>query len=508
MRRLPAGPGRAARGVSRVQWGPALAKWLSSIGRKQASAPTVLELMVLEGADAGQQFTVDGPEVRIGRGKPKTGQTGAILLHDRSVSSLQAILRVERGGTFIEHNPDATNPTVVNGHKVEKQKIKPGDQIEMGLVKIEVRQRQGIALSGLLSLPDSGTELVQVDRVRAQVAAAGSASAATVRMPAVGNVDHEAPTLVESRGALKVTRGIPALENETFPLRIDVTLVGRSSECDVAVPEPGISRQHCRCEWQGDQLVLFHMSETNSTCVNGVAVTGQKRLSEGDEILLADRVMLRVCLAGSGPERVSTEDRPTLPPQSAPRSLQQSMEDKIERDRLIEEEFSVEGSFVDIDVVGSYKMKAEADRPAHIIVSFERFRAFVESVIDEFGGQVLNSNGDELMCFFDSTPHAARSASAILARLDEFNRKRNVLSLPFRFRIGIHTGRCLVDRVRGVAYSAVLDTAGHLQKAADVNGLLISEATLRALPESLPFESAGTLDHENIATYRATGPIE
>ena len=154
------------------------------------------------------------------------------------------------------------------------------------------------------------------------------------------------------------------------------------------------------------------------------------------------------------------------------------------------------------------KMKAEADRPAHIIVSFERFRSFVESVIEEFEGQVLNSNGDELMCFFESTHQAVRSASAILQRLDEFNERQNVLSSPFRFRIGVHTGRSLVDRERGVAYSAVLDTAGHLQKAAEVNGLLISDETLKQLPEGLPFEPAGTLEHEAIATYRATAPIE
>jgi class 3 adenylate cyclase len=153
-------------------------------------------------------------------------------------------------------------------------------------------------------------------------------------------------------------------------------------------------------------------------------------------------------------------------------------------------------------------MKSEAGRPAHIIVSFERFRSFVESVIEEFGGQVLNSNGDELMCFFESTYDAVRSASAILQRLDHFNERQNVLGTPFRFRIGIHTGRSLVDRERGVAYSAVLDTAGHLQKAADVNGLLISGETLKALPEGLPFESAGALDHEGIETYRATGPIQ
>ncbi len=489
-------------------------KWLSSFGSKEAvDAPkTVLELMVVEGADAGQQFTVDGAEVRIGRGKPKTGQTGAILLHDTSVSAWQATICAERDGSVLVHNRDATNPTLVNGRKIKKQKIKPGDRIQMGLCKIEVRQRQGIALSGLFKVHDASTEPLSVTEAQAKVTAqkarteligAPEVSAETLRVS-----DDERTTLVENRGVLVLLRGVPGLENESYPLRVASTVIGRSSKCDVTVPEPGISRSHVRCEWQGDDLFLFHLSETNSTCVNGRLVTAPQKLADGDELLLADQVVLRVDLGDSAGDRTAPEDRPTLPPESArAASLRQHMEEKIERDRLIEEEFSVQGSFVDIDVVGSYKMKREADRPAHIIVSFERFRSFVESVIEEFGGQVLNSNGDELMCFFESTHDSVRSASAIFGRLDEFNAKENVLSLPFRFRIGIHTGRSLVDRERGVAYSEVLDIAGHLQKDADENGLLISRATLDALPQGLPFESAGTLEGEGIETFRATGPI-
>jgi hypothetical protein len=49
--------------------------------------------MVLEGVDADPQFTVDGAELQIGRGKGKTRRTGAIFLHDPSVSSEQATLR-------------------------------------------------------------------------------------------------------------------------------------------------------------------------------------------------------------------------------------------------------------------------------------------------------------------------------------------------------------------------------------------------------------------------------
>ena len=83
----------------------------------------------------------------------------------------------------------------------------------------------------------------------------------------------------------------------------------------------------------------------------------------------------------------------------------------------------------------------------------------------------------------------------------------NLLVTPFRFRIGIHTGRSLVDLDHGVAYSPVLDSAGHLQKLAQPDSLLISESTLEALPANLPFELVGTVERGGFAYYRLVGEL-
>ena len=69
---------------------------------------------------------------------------------------------------------------------------------------------------------------------------------------------------------------------------------------------------------------------------------------------------------------------------------------------------------------------------------------------------VLNSNGDELMCFFESTPNAVEAGTAILGRLDAFNGSENELDSPFRLRIGIHTGASLLDRKRVFLLSEVV----------------------------------------------------
>jgi class 3 adenylate cyclase len=95
----------------------------------------------------------------------------------------------------------------------------------------------------------------------------------------------------------------------------------------------------------------------------------------------------------------------------------------------------------------------------------------------------------------------------VIVRLEDFNRDENLLDSPFRVRQGVHTGRTLIDWKRGVAYSPNLDVAGHLQKDAETDGLLISQQTLEALPDGLPFERKGQLAREGIPTYRLVARI-
>ena len=181
--------------------------------------------------------------------------------------------------------------------------------------------------------------------------------------------------------------------------------------------------------------------------------------------------------------------------------LSQRMEHKIDLDREIEE-FNVMGSFLDVDVVSSRAMKGRDERAEHIIVSFDRFRRYVGGISAEWDGQVLNCNGDELMCFFESAPNAVLAGSAILERLADFNRDLNLLGKDFRFRIGVHTGASLVDLNAGVAYSEVLDMAGHIQKMAEPNTLLISQSTIDSLPARIPVTPVAELTGGDGPLYR------
>ncbi|MEE3327246.1 MAG: FHA domain-containing protein [Myxococcota bacterium] len=450
------------------------------------SAP-VLELLALEGEDAGNRFTIDGDEVLIGRQLAESEQARGILLRDATVSSRQALIKRD-GEIFVLHPvAGTTNPTLLDGDPFESSALRVGAKIRMGGVLLEVCQRSGVAISGLTHLlPAAGEPTPQVGTVVS------------------AELDEE--TRVRPRpaewGRLHIERGKMWSGRDSFPVVAVCTTLGRSEDSHVRFVDMGVSRKHAELVEEGGDLLLVHKSRVNPTLLNGVEVSEPARVQHGDVIQLADRVVLRV-------ERYAKGDhaREKTTASGLEGGLGRSMEERIEIDREIEQRYSVEGSFLDLDVVSSYDMKADSNRPDHIVASFERFRKYVADTVEQFEGLVLNSNGDELMCFFKSPLRSLQAGCRVLDGLDDFNRTRNLLETPFRFRIGIHSGRSLVDLDQGVAYSPILDSAGHLQKLATPNGLLISDSTLEALPAGLPFELAGTFERAGFEYYRLVGAL-
>jgi len=484
--------------------GGVLSTWLTAWRNREDREPTgpVMELLVVAGADAGSQFTLEGNEVLVGRGQPASGQTDVIRLDDKSISRKQAWIRRDATGTSIVHVDTAANPTIVNGAEISRARLSVGDRIEMGRVAIDVRARKGMNLSGL-------TEIME-DAAR-ESTITGSALQREITQPAVADMpprEAEEQTLstigfseevTEVRpvdvelGELRVVAGSDALRNQRFSIGMGTTTIGRADDMRIQIADRGVSRLHAEIEIAGRSLELIHRSGTNQTFVNGFPILDRCELRDGDEIQLADSVVLAVHLAARARE-------PDRTGQSAS-ALSKRMEHKIDLEREIEE-FNVMGSFLDVDVVESRMMKRGDARAEHIIVSFERFRAYVGGICEEFDGQVLNSNGDELMCFFESAASALLAGSAILERLEDFNRDQNLLDKNFRFRLGAHTGASLVDLNAGIAYSEVLDTAGHIQKQAEPNSLLISEQTLESVRKGLPVTLVGELKDGGGPLYR------
>lgn len=69
-------------------------------------------------------------------------------------------------------------------------------------------------------------------------------------------------------------------------------LIGRADHCDLRLEEGTVSREHCRVEVRGSELILIHLG-SNTTRINGVKISDSKPLASGD-LLSLGREQLKV----------------------------------------------------------------------------------------------------------------------------------------------------------------------------------------------------------------------
>lgn len=112
---------------------------------------------------------------------------------------------------------------------------------------------------------------------------------------------------------LTVMGGLPDQAGRVFEVGDGTTTLGRGLSCDIQLSDQSISRLHAELVWEGETLVLVHKSQVNRTLVNSEQITGRIELRGGEEIQLADRVVLRLKL-----ERDEAEVAPPAPTPSSP----------------------------------------------------------------------------------------------------------------------------------------------------------------------------------------------
>jgi pSer/pThr/pTyr-binding forkhead associated (FHA) protein len=66
----------------------------------------------------------------------------------------------------------------------------------------------------------------------------------------------------------------------------DVTTLGRSDTCAIAVPSPTVSRLHASIKLEHDRYLLSDVGSANGTFVNGSRIEGPRQLGSGDTIWL------------------------------------------------------------------------------------------------------------------------------------------------------------------------------------------------------------------------------
>ena len=66
------------------------------------------------------------------------------------------------------------------------------------------------------------------------------------------------------------------LKGRRYPVTATGLKLGRSSQCDIAISDPLLSRSHCRFELRGEELWVADLASANETLVNDVPVTEQQ----------------------------------------------------------------------------------------------------------------------------------------------------------------------------------------------------------------------------------------
>ena len=102
--------------------------------------------------------------------------------------------------------------------------------------------------------------------------------------------------------------GLPDQAGQVFPVGDVSTTLGRSLNCDIQLADQNISRLHAELLWEGGRLFLVHRSQVNRSLVNNEQITDRLELLGGEEIQLADRVVLRLKI-----ERAEAEESVEAP---------------------------------------------------------------------------------------------------------------------------------------------------------------------------------------------------
>lgn len=136
---------------------------------------------------------------------------------------------------------------------------------------------------------------------------------------------------------------------------------------------------------------------------------------------------------------------------------------------------------MDVDAYQSSVMKMTSD-PFEAEWSFREYQALITRVASRFLGTVHSTAGDGAIVGFPSSADALSAAIHLQAAISVFNRKVNRLKVPFRIRIGLHTGE-LQGNLDEIQFTEVIDVAAHVQKAIPVGRIGLTSRTIEHLPK-------------------------
>ena len=209
-----------------------------------------------------QEFALQKTAVALGR-----GVANDIVLRDAKVSRAHARLECSDAGCYLV-DLGSTNGTRVNGARVQRAALRPGDVIALGdsVLRFETTPPQ----------------------VEADVTPMNSQADLEATLAQTGI----SMTLSDTRSPRLVVH-TPARTWEV-PLTQDALHIGRHSENDVDLDHASVSRRHARLERQADGFLIRDLKSTNGTWM-GEQRIDERVLHDGDTVRIGNAQLVFKC---------------------------------------------------------------------------------------------------------------------------------------------------------------------------------------------------------------------
>jgi pSer/pThr/pTyr-binding forkhead associated (FHA) protein len=108
-------------------------------------------------------------------------------------------------------------------------------------------------------------------RIRSGVIRGATVEQDEIRQPA-SDLPPSRPHAFNGRPRLLVSTQDDPQGDRSYELTTPVTLLGRGTDCDLRLVDPGVSRHHAELRVEGQNVVLVDLGSTNGTFVNGQPV--------------------------------------------------------------------------------------------------------------------------------------------------------------------------------------------------------------------------------------------
>jgi hypothetical protein len=160
--------------------------------------------------------------------------------------------------------------------------------IELATLAREYAREQGYSFVGPVQMRFEGVPELTTGtfRIRSGVIRGTTVEDGEIRRPASdlprppGNLSGKPRLLVSGPDA-----GADGSTQRTYELTAPITILGRGTDCDLRLVDPGVSRHHAELRVEDGEVVLVDLGSTNGTFVNGQPIR-RITLADGTQVTL------------------------------------------------------------------------------------------------------------------------------------------------------------------------------------------------------------------------------